>query len=161
MPSFSFQIVKKETKVARTTKSIEDKYEILSKEVYGVIFIDINGNYSVKVDDNFYNINPKNYNTQGVEMIYLQRLSKDGHREIYVRPLDFAPKVDEKHYLPFTVACEVLGNVVKNKLTNTIYFNIKEVYRDCNTIDAKTALKFYKDNYEIIQNNRGLKWTTR
>lgn len=158
MPEFSFSVVKKETKVAKHKKSVENRLSILEKDKQGVIFIDIEGNYSVKVNNKFYNINPKNYNTQDVETIYLQRLSKDGHREAYVRSLDFAPKVDEKHYLPFTVGCEVDGNIVKNNLTNNIYFDIKNVIMHSSDPDSKAAIKFYKENYETIQNNRGLRW---
>ena len=159
MPSFNFTVVEKETKVAKR-KSVGNKSEILSKNIYGVVFIDIEGNYTVMVNGKHFIIHPDNYNTQGVSMIYLQRLSVDGQREIVARPLDFAPRLDGKHYLPFTVGCEVLGNIIKNKLSNQICFDILKVEPYCNNIDSKEAIQFYKDNYETIQKNRGLKWKT-
>lgn len=158
MPSFSFTPVKKEIKVAKHKKSVDDTIEVLVKNLTGIVFIDINGDYSVKVNGNNYNIHKDCYNTQGVSKIYLQRLSKDGYREIFVRPLDFAPKTDEKHYLPFTVGCEVCGKLIKNKITSEVYFYINEVNMIHNDIEAKQALQFYKDNYDTIQKNRELKW---
>ena len=158
MPSFSFTPVKKEIKVAKK-KSVENNIEVLSKEAIGIVFIDINGDYTVKVNSENYKIHKDCYNTQNVPKIYLQRLSKDGYREIFVRPLDFAPKTDNKHYLPFTVGCEVIGKIIKNKITFETYFYINECNIIHNDPDAKQALQFYKDNYDTIQKNRDLKWT--
>lgn len=157
MPSFSFSIVEKVVKV-KHKKSVESKDKILSKDVYGVVFIDLEGNYTVKVNGKNYEIKPKCFNTQGVEKLYFQRLSKDGYREIVARPLDLCFKTDEKHYLPFNVGCEVLGNIIERHTTKKIFFDITKVEQYSSNPDCKVALHFYKENYETIQNNRGLKW---
>lgn len=161
MPSFSFTPVEKKVIKIKEKKSVDNKVKILKKDVYGVIFIDIEGNYSVKVDNVYHKINPKCFNTQGVEKLYLQRLSKDGYREIFARPLDLCYKTDEKHYLPFNVGCEVLGNIEENNITKNIFFNILKVEQYSTNPDCKIALNFYKENYETIQNNRGLTWKTK
>lgn len=161
MPSFSFTPVEKKVSKVKDKKLVDNKVKILKKNVYGVVFIDIDGNYSVKVDNVYHNINPKCFNTQGVEKLYLQRLSKDGYKEILARPLNFCFKSDEKHYLPFNVGCEVLGNVEENNITKNISFNILKVEQYSSNPDCKIALNFYKENYETIQNNRGLTWKTK
>lgn len=161
MPSFSFAPVEKKVNKVKEKKLVDNRVKILKKNVYGVVFIDIEGNYSVKVDNVYYKIEPKCFKTQGVEKLYLQRLSKDGHREIFARPLDFCFKVDEKHYLPFNVGCEVLGNIEENNITKNIFFNILKVEQYSPNPDCKIALNFYKENYETIQNNRGLIWKTK
>lgn len=161
MPSFSFTPVKKKVIKVKDKKLVDNKVKILKKNVYGVIFIDIDGNYSVKVDNTYHKIKPKCFKTQGVEKLYLQRLSKGGHREIVARPLDLCYKTDEKHYLPFNVGCEVLGNIEENNITKNVFFNIFKVEQYSSNPDCKIALKFYRENYETIQNNRGLKWRTK
>ena len=88
-------------------------------------------------------------------------MSEDGYREILARPLDFCFKSDEKHYLPFNVGCEVLGNIEENNITKSVFFNILKVEQYSSNPDCKIALNFYKENYETIQNNRGLRWKTK
>lgn len=147
MPSFSFSIVNKKKDKAKKESNIVKKY------VIGVVVIDINGIYSVKVDNNFYSINSKNYSCKGKMMVYCQTLTELSNRLIYIRTEDNCVELPKNAYLPFTVGCMVLGNLIKN-ITNNIIFDIKRVIIDNNNIDAKEAMKFYKLNYNIIQENR-------
>ena len=57
-----------------------------------------------------------------------------------------------------SVIVKATDDIVKNNLTNNIYLDIKNVIMHSSDPDSKAAIKFYKENYETIQNNRGLRW---
>lgn len=151
MPSFDFSIItKKKDKVKKESN-------IIKKDTIGVIFIDINGIYSVKVDNDFYPINPNNYTCKGKMIVYSQELTESFRRLIYIRTEDSCVKLPRNAYLPFTVGCSVLGNIIKNIFNKLPIFDIKRVIIDDDKEDAKEAIKFYKLNYDIIQRNRKIK----
>lgn len=151
MPSFNFNIVKR---VNNNCKKLStSKYEIKYKNVQGVVFIDIDANYSVKVDNKYYPIRPSNFNTKGVTDIYSQFLNEKNQIVLYIRDVNNTPRVSKHCYLPFGVSCIVVGDVVCYKYTSILIFDIKKVYINYDNLDAKQAIKFYRDNYSVIQNN--------
>lgn len=146
MPSFSFSIVKKKYKTKHESN-------IIISNVKGVVFINIEGKYTVKILNEYYPIHHSNYTCKGKPIVYSQKLTDLSQRLIYVRTEDDAVELPHHAYLPFTVGCIVLGNVIKG-IGNSHIFYIKRVSIDPNNEESKIAMKFYKDNYEVIQKNR-------
>lgn len=153
MPTFDFTPIKKKSGERKGSNG-NSKYEVLLKDIKGVVFIDINANYFVKVNNTSYNIITENYNCGGVANVYLQQLDNNLQRVLYIRHEEYKPNLDTQHYLPFTAGCCVTGHIVKNKLNNVSQFNIKKVYIDYNDTEAQKAIKFYRENYIEISKIR-------
>lgn len=153
MPSFNFSAIvkKKDNKKQVKTKGV---YNIIEKKISGVVFIDINGKYSI----NNIEIAPECFTCQGATRLYYQGLQKN-QRTMYIRDnIDKNIACNIKHYLPFAVGCCVIGNKVENIYSHKIYFYIKKVFVNYDNIEAQRALKFYRDNYnEIIKNKESMK----
>lgn len=149
MPSFNFSTIvkKKDNKKQVKTKGV---YDIIEKKISGVVFIDINGKYSV----NNIEIAPECFTCQGATKLYYQGL-QDKQRVMYIRDsIDKNIACSIKHYLPFTVGCCVIGNKVENIYSHKIYFYIKKVFINYDNIDSQRALNFYREHYEEIIKNK-------
>lgn len=147
MPTFNFSPIKKKK------DKVHKESNIVFENIKGIVVININGVYSIKVDNNYYSINSKNYSCKGKMIVYSQELTELSKRLIYIRTEDDCVELPHNAYLPFTVGCMVLGNIIKH-ITNNLIFDIKRVIIDNNNIEAKEAMKFYKENYTEIQANR-------
>lgn len=148
MPSFSFTAIPK--KQQRTYKKVDAIHKIVAKGVEGVVFIDLDAIYTVKVNDQVYLIHPDNYTCEDKEVIYYQGYLENGHRVAYVRNKGSRDKQNVNLFLPFVAGCVVKGDIVRNLKTNSYYFDINKVYFNKTNSIAKQAFIFYKENSEII-----------
>lgn len=148
MPSFNFSIVKNESNKRKTYNNTK-KYEVVKKDVVGVVWIDINANYYIKVNNKFYNINSECYSCKGKDMIYAQGYD-DKNRICIIRSPEKCIECNHNLYLPFAPGCIVSGDIIINNPLTAKIFNIKEVWIDINNDDAHEALAFYKEHYKEI-----------
>lgn len=148
MPSFSFTVAPK-AKKKRATNTNTFKTEILKKNIIGIVWIDINAKYSVKVDDNTYKIHPKCFSCKGKRNIYLQEHTEKG-RVCYIRDADSRVERNTCNFLPFAPGCIVSGNIVYSNLLDITYFDIKKVDYNYSSREAHNALAFYRKHQEEI-----------
>lgn len=149
--SFSFNY-KDKTKTRKITNY--DRYEIVEQELEGIVFIDINGNYSIKVNSITFPIKPECYNISKKKNIY-HRLYNG--RLLYTR-YDTKKELNKCWWIPFAPGCSVIGNIVKNRLDKK-FFDIKKIWTDIHNEIAIQAYKFYINNIEEINNNVRIKIT--
>lgn len=153
MPSFDFNpIVIKPKEHNHKTNYVSGKYEIIQKDLTGVVTITLDAEYYVKVYNKLYRIIPENHNCEGIENVYPQILDEHKHRVLVVRTELLKRTKLPKIYKPFAPGVYVKGNVIKNNITHEEMFHIKKVYIERSDIDAVTALKFFRNNYEKISN---------
>lgn len=148
MPSFNFSVVNKESNKRKTYNNTK-KYEVVEKDLVGVVWIDINANYYIKVNNKFYNINSECYSCKGKTMIYAQGYD-DKNRICIIRSPEKCIECNHNLYLPFAPGCIVSGDIIINNPLTAKIFNIKEVWIDINNDDAHEALAFYKEHYKEI-----------
>ncbi len=146
MPSFDFSLVKKESNNRKTSNNI-NKYEVVEKNVMGVVHIDINANYYVKINNRYYNINSECYSCKGKNMIYAQGYD-DKHRVCIIRSPGEYTECNHNLYLPFAPGCIVSGDIIKQNGTKV--FLIKKVWTDLLDNDSHEALNFYREHYKEI-----------
>lgn len=142
-------VSKKKQSVRKDTYS-QGKYSVVGKEYEGIVCISLDGNYYVRIEDQTYNIISENYNTENVSKVYLQKLDSNGQRILLIRSLLVNKKISNV-YLPFAPGIYVIGDIVVNNYTKEIMFNIKKILHDDKDNGCHQALKFYQDNYDIIQ----------
>ena len=148
MPSFNFSFTQKKVS-KRKTSNDNDKYEVVEKNIIGVVFIDINANYYVKVNSSHYNIDNDCYSCKGEDRVYVQGYD-DKHRVCIIRNVDEYFECNPNLYLPFAPGCVVSGNIVINRYSKAKVFYIKKVWIDLDNDDSHEALLFYKEHYKEI-----------
>lgn len=150
MPTFDFSISKKKTKNRKTSKNTK-QYEVIKKGITGVVWIDKNSNYVVKLDNNHrYNIHPDCYSCKDKEKIYSRKLDNN-RRVCIIRNSNEYYNCNINCYLPFAPGCIVIGNIVA--IGFATYFYINKCYVDFNNDDSHDALMYYRQNYNEIINN--------
>lgn len=153
MPTFDFSIpVKKNNK--GKYKPIKEKYNIVTKKVKGIVFIDKDGSYKVLVGDINIPIKQECFTCKGASNIYMQELEKKSIRNIYIRCDNINQELDTLHYLPFCVGCIVKGDIVVNNYDKQQYFDIKESYMDYENDKASDIFKKFKNNYDELNQAR-------
>lgn len=157
MPTFDF--FKVTTKKERVVKknSTDGKYSVIQKNLDGIVHIDIEANYYVKVFDKTYPIISENYDCKNIPEVYAQGLDEKGHRMLWIRN-NINSQSLPKQYLPFAPGIKVYGNIVLNNYTKQEMFKIKKICYDEHTNEGYDALKFYKDNYDTIHPIIRSKW---
>ena len=150
MPVFSFSPVNKPSK-SKTNTSSSTKYETITPDVTGVVFMNLQGKYKVNVDKTLYNIAIEDYSCKGVVEIYEQTLVDNLTRVRHIRSERDRDDRDKTMYLPFTAGCCVNGRIVKHRTTGEIFVKIKKVFLDADNELARDAIKFYRDNYVVIR----------
>lgn len=148
MPSFDFSLVKKESNKRKTSNNIK-KYEVVEKDVVGIVWIDINANYYVKINDKHHNIDTECYSCKGKDKVYAQGID-DKRRICIIRNIDEYVKCNPNLYLPFAPGCIVSGNIIINRFSNSKVFYIKKTWINLDNDDAHEALAFYKEHYKEI-----------
>lgn len=157
MPSFSFSVTKKPTKVNSSSQSV-NKYDIILADVEGTIFINITGKYQVVIGLDKYDIASECYSCKGVSEIYEQVLTNGLTRTLHIRSERDRDDRDRTMYLPFTAGCSVKGNIVRHKAANVVIFKIKKVFINATDDEARKAIKFYRDNYDQIRKALAKDW---
>lgn len=157
MPTFDFSISKrKEVKSKKTYTTSE--YSILESSVTGVVYITLDACYNVKVNDINYSIMSKNFSCKGVSKVYRQLLDNNKQRVLYVRLDDNKCELGHNLYLPFAPGCVVIGNILEHTKFKYKIFDIKKVLIDYDNVESQEAIKFYRDNYDVIQEKLILKY---
>lgn len=155
MPSFTFSVIKKVTKKNKSVSNNTDV--IVLHKVQGVVFIDLQGNYRVELDNgDSYQIHKDCYSCKGHKEIYRQG-ELDKGRFIYVRHQGEYFECDSKHWLPFGVGCIVKGNVIQHPITKIQSFMIKKCGVNFENPMAIDAMNFYRHNIKEINANIKLK----
>lgn len=155
MPSFTFSVIKKVTK---KNKSVSNNTDIIVlHKVQGVVFIDLQGDYRVELDNgDSYPIHKDCYSCKGHKEIYRQG-ELDKGRFIYVRHQGEYFECNTKHWLPFGVGCIVKGNVVQHPITKLQSFMIKKCGVNFENPMSIAAMNFYRQNIREINANIKLK----
>lgn len=148
MPTFDFSLPKKKTKERKTSHNT-NKYEVVTKNIIGVVWIDEFSNYTVKVSDAYrYEIHPDCYSCKGKDRIYLRKLD-DNRRICIIRNADAYSDCNRNCYLPFAPGCIVSGDIVVKGFTKQFY--IRKCWIELDNDDAHAALVYYRKNYNTIQ----------
>lgn len=144
--NFNFNIKEK----PKNIKS--EKHKILEENIEGVVNVELNGTfYITDLENNRFEIYPKNYNCKGISKVYPLLIdNKTNSRICYIRN-ENKQELIHKAYLPFAPGLCVKGNIIEEY--GSKYFNIKEIFINNGIENARNAFKFYKENYkEIIKN---------
>lgn len=158
MFKFDFFNVKiKKERTIQKSNIADGKYSILEKNIYGIVHIDLEANYYVKICNKNYPIISENYDTKNIPEIFAQELDKNGHRKLIIRNNSNLQKLPVQ-YLPFAPGIKVCGNIVLNNYNKLTMFKIKKIEYDEHTKEGLEALKFYKENYNVIQSILKDKW---
>lgn len=147
----SFSFTHKDKTKNRTIKS-SNKYEIVEENLEGVVVIDLNANYGVKINNITFNIAPECFSIKKKKNVYHKLYNG---RLLYIR-LDTNKKLNEVYWCPFAPGCIVNGNIVKDKI-GKLYFKIKDVHIDILDEVSNEAFRFYIDNINEINKNMSIK----
>lgn len=148
MPYFDFSLVKKKSDKRKTSNNT-NRYEVVKKNVIGVVHIDINADYYVKINNKLYDINSECYSCKGKNIVYVQGCD-DKNRICIIRNPGEYIECNHNLYLPFAVGSIVSGDIIINRQLITEIFNIKKIWTDFNNDDAHKALAFYREHYKEI-----------
>lgn len=149
----SFSFASKDKTKNKIIKS-SNKYKIVEEDVEGVIVIDLNANYGVKINNITFEIVPECFAIKKKKNVYHKLYNG---RLLYIR-LDTNKKLNEAYWCPFAPGCIVNGNIVKNRI-DKLYFKIKDIHTDNLNESANEAFKFYIDNIDEINKNMRIKIT--
>lgn len=149
MVSFSFTPAKHTCRKTKTANNIRP-YEIKTKDIIGIVFIDINANYYVGVDGNKYNIQSECYSCKGIVSIYRQATHNSIERLRYDRLSNKLEECNPLYWLPFMAGCMVKGDVIQHKITKNIMFRIIKCWYDPYNEQAKVAYNYYREHFKEI-----------
>lgn len=150
MPMFNFAAASK-AKVAKKKSSDSTVYKIVEKDVIGVVHVTIDAKWHVRTDAKDYTIAKESYNSKD-KCVVFKTILVNGRRWQWIRLRDKANKLNELLWLPFAVGCIVKGNILhSDKYGGVTVFKIKKVYIDYNDWAAIKAMRFYRDNIEVIE----------
>lgn len=148
MPTFDFSLPKKKAK-ARKTSNYTKQFEVIEKNIIGVVWIDKSAKFTVKVANQFnYEIHADCYSCKGKDKIYPCKLD-DNRRVCIIRNVDNYSDCNQNCYLPFAPGCVVSGDIVVKGFTKQFY--IRKCWIELDNDDAHAALVYYRKNYNIIQ----------
>lgn len=142
MPSFDFSFINKKTSKRKTSNN-----GVLLRNVVGVVFIDIDANYYINVDDKHYNIDKECYSCKGKSRVYAQGINAK-HRICYIRNIDKCFECDPNFYLPFAPGIVVSGDIISN-MNNKVFY-IKKFLFDITNSKSIEALSFYRNHHVEI-----------
>ena len=150
MPTFNFSLAPTKKKERQTTKS-DGRFEVVERNLIGVVFITLTADYEVQVAGNRYDIKEECYTCKDYARIYTH--SHNLKEWIcYIRNQDDLGNRNILHWLPFIEGCSVKGNIIRDKVLNKKVFLIKEIYEDYSNPVAHAARQFYRENAKEIFN---------
>lgn len=150
MPTFNFSLAPTKKKERQTTKS-DGRFEVVQRNLIGVVFITLTADYEVQVAGNRYDIKEECYTCKGYARIYTHSHNLK-ERICYIRNQDDLGNRNILHWLPFIEGCSVKGNIIRDKVLNKKVFLIKEIYEDYSNPVAYAARQFYRENAKKIFN---------
>lgn len=142
MPTFNFSLIKTKSDKKKTSNK-----EVIKKNIKGVIWINKEAIYSVRVEDSFYPIDIKCYSCKGKGKIYRQG-EYDKTRVVYIRHNDSYSECNPNFWLPFSVGCIVSGDLINNNFSKV--FIIKDCYVDVNDKISHEAVSYYREHLKEI-----------
>lgn len=151
MPTFNFSLAPIKKKERQTTKS-DGRFEVVKRNLIGVVFITLTADYEVQVAGNRYDIKEECYTCKGYARIYTHSHNLK-ERICYIRNQDDLGNRNILYWLPFIEGCSVKGNIIRDKVLNKKVFLIKEIYEDYNNPVAHAARQFYRENAKEIFND--------
>lgn len=155
MPYFDFSLPKKKTKERKTSNHISRR-EVIEKNIIGVVWIDKNAKFTVKIDGKFvYDVHSNSYSCKGKNKIYARKLDEN-RRVCVIRNVGDYSECNHNCYLPFAPGCIVSGDIVINGFNKQ--FLIKKSWIELDNDDAHAALVYYRKNYNsicsVLENNK-------
>lgn len=150
MPTFNFSLASTKKKERQTTKS-DGRFEVVERNLIGVVFITLTADYEVQVAGNRYDIKEECYTCKGYARVYTHSHNLK-ERICYIRSQDDLGNRNILHWLPFIEGCSVKGNIIRDKVLNKKVFLIKEIYEDYSNPVAHDARQFYRENANEIFN---------
>lgn len=150
MPTFNFSLAPTKKKERQTTKS-DGRFEVVERNLIGVVFITLTADYEVQVAGNRYDIKEECYTCKGYARVYTHSHNLK-ERICYIRSQDDLGNRNILHWLPFIEGCSVKGNIIRDKVLNKKVFLIKEIYEDYSNPVAHDARQFYRENANEIFN---------
>ena len=149
MPTFDFSLSKKKISKEKTIKA-NNRFEIILKNVKGIIWINEKAIYSVKtIDGKKYPIDSKCYSCKNHARIYRRNVPFND-RYIYIRSVGDYTEQNPNLFLPFAPGCIVVGNIVRNQITKIISFIIKDCWTESDNELSHQAIVFYKEHINEI-----------
>lgn len=145
MPTFNFSVVNVVKKQRPQKDKTDNTYQIIQRKVVGIIHIDIHANYYVIADNHKYTIAKECYTCKNIRKLYRQG-EYDYARVVWIRAIDFN-EMNTNYWLPFTVGCVVIGNIVSNNITNK--FIITDVSDEIND-KTHDAMVYYREHIKEI-----------
>ena len=147
---FDFSVPVKKQK--SNNKKVNIKlYTIITKNVYCIATIDIDGNYralNINTGESFI-ITSRSYHLK-TNQYYSQQLIDD--KRLGVITLDKKENFNRPWlYLPFAPGVGMVGNIVKSDINSTIMFDLNKTFvMPKNNSLSKEAFIYYKNNYKEI-----------
>lgn len=90
----------------------ENNFTIIKSKVKGIIIKNNDNTFSVKVEDKYYNLTSKSYETKNKKILYSRNKVDNRYLKI-IRERKNRIKVNTIHYLPFKKSLYVLGDIIK------------------------------------------------
>lgn len=153
MPFLDFSYTKKERK-SRKDSVPKVKYDVLEKEVRGVVYITPEHSYYVAVKSKIYKFTHNSFNCKGKRRIYAQYLDKHNQRVCIVRNPDFKPECNKLFFLPFAAGSCVIGDIVHNNITNEDLFRFRKIVIEYMHPKAHEAIEIWRTNKEALASIR-------
>ena len=145
---FSFKaVLKKERKKTYSTNTDT----IIEVGVFGVVNITSDNSFYIIVNGKEYPIHSKSYSCKGKSRVYYQILDRRLQRIVWIR-LDNKQELYRYNFLPFFVGVIAKGNLIQDKYTKKVYFDIKKTISNLENIeylDSTVAL-----SKEVMNNFR-------
>lgn len=148
MPAINFSLKPSKKKERKTIKS-GNRTQVIEKNVTGVVCINIDAVYYVKIGDSQYPIHKDCYSCKGKQYIYRQG-EYDKSRVVYIRTVDNCYESIPNFWLPFNVGCVVTGDIVFNHDAYVKQFVIKQCWIEWHNDEATEAINFYKEHLNVI-----------
>lgn len=135
----------------KNNKIIIPKRIILHKKIKGVINITIKGDYFISTEQGNYKFTNESYIIKPNKSFYAQQLVDS--KRVCIKEINSKRTSVKGLYLPFAPGIIGIGNIVKDCKTNLILFELKKTEIDKNNLEAKEALKYFREHYDEIYLN--------
>lgn len=147
MPYFNFSLPQKATK-KRVKNSLST--EVIEKNVAGVVWVNRDATYYVKVLGKVYHFTNESFSCKGRQFIF--HTFRDKNRYCVVRGADDKQELDTRYWRPFAAGCIVSGDIILNE-DNQEVFDVKKIFIDLVDEESHEALESYRRNYDEIKEN--------
>lgn len=153
MPTFSFKVIPNKKK-ERSNVQKKESYEIIDKDVSGVVYVTPEFTYYCYCKNKVYRFTYTSFNCKGKRRVYAQFLDKYNQRVCIIRTPDFKPECNKLFFLPFAAGSVITGDIVLNKLTNQTLFRFKKLVIEYMHPKAHEALELWRENKEALASRR-------